>query len=70
MKLPDKDMNSAATQYLAARVLYTGLYMVHTNEALSYVRSGVYAWSLAIPFWVLWKAGTKLRDEGGDAKAL
>lgn len=34
--------------------------MTVQSEAASYLRSGVYAWSLAIPCWVLWKAHLKM----------
>ena len=56
-KLPAKDLNSAAMSFFVARTLYMGLYMTTKNEILSYARSGVYAWSIAIPIMTLWKAG-------------
>lgn len=70
MNLPTKDLNWAAGTYLATRVVYTALYMTTTSELFSYARSGVYTLSVAVPFWVLWKAGVKARDEGFGKMAL
>ena len=58
-----KEMNFLAADYLAARVVYTGLYMTVKSEAASYLRTGAYAWSLAIPLYVLWKAGNRLAEQ-------
>ena len=55
-------MNFCAAEYLTARLLYTTIYMSVTSEAASYLRSGVYAWSVGIPIYVLWKAGNRLAD--------
>ena len=63
-------MNSAAGQYIAARILYTELYMFTSSEKLSYLRTGAYFWSVAIPFWVLWKAGRKVMAAETDRKSL
>jgi hypothetical protein len=37
--------------------------MTVKSEAASYLRTGVYAWSVGIPFYVLWKAGSKLAEK-------
>ncbi|KAK5072213.1 hypothetical protein LTR64_004006 [Lithohypha guttulata] len=69
-KLPPNDLNFAAAEYICARVVYTALYMTTKSEAWSYLRTGVYAWSLAAPIWILWKAGKKIRDQSVDLKEL
>lgn len=56
-------MNFLAADYLAARVVYTGLYMTVKSETASYLRTGAYAWSLSIPLYILWKAGNKLAEQ-------
>ena len=51
--------------------MYTVLYMTARTEAMSYLRTGVYAWSLAPPIWVLWKAGKKVLEQGsGEGKDM
>ncbi|KAJ5306754.1 hypothetical protein N7508_005769 [Penicillium antarcticum] len=55
-KLPAKDMNTLAVEYLGARILYTALYMGVRSEAASYLRTGVWAWSISLPIWALYKA--------------
>lgn len=71
-KLSTEDLNFAAAEYIGARIVYTALYMTTKSEAMSYLRTGAYAWSLAAPIWILWKAGVKARDGmlEGDGKAL
>ena len=61
--LPAKDLNTIAFEYLGARLLYTAVYMVVRSEAASYLRTGVWAWSISIPIWALYKAGKNLRAE-------
>lgn len=56
-------MNICAGEYLAARVLYSVLYLTVQSEKASYLRSAAYFWSIGIPFYVLWKAGWKAVDE-------
>ncbi|KAJ6009911.1 hypothetical protein N7499_004688 [Penicillium canescens] len=58
--LPAKDMNTLAVEYLGARILYTALYMGVRSEAASYLRTGVWAWSISLPIWALYKAGKAL----------
>jgi hypothetical protein len=38
-------------------VLYTTLYMTVRSEAASYLRTGAWAWSVAIPIYGLIRAG-------------
>ncbi|KAB8342779.1 hypothetical protein FH972_022377 [Carpinus fangiana] len=52
-KLPEDDIKSMAYQYLCARALYTVAYVGIKNEALSYVRTGLWGWSLAVPVLAL-----------------
>jgi uncharacterized MAPEG superfamily protein len=61
-KMDVKELNLCAAEYLAARVVYTTLYMTVKSEAASYLRTGAYAWSVGIPLYVLWKAGTRLAE--------
>jgi uncharacterized MAPEG superfamily protein len=61
-----RDLNVCAAEYLVARVLYSVLYMTVKTEAASYLRSGVYAWSVGIPFYVLWNAANKIGQAAGD----
>jgi len=72
--LPTRDLNLAAAEYIGARIVYTAIYMSVKSEAVSYLRTGVYAWGLGVPLWVLWKAGVKVRDEmlngEGEGKTL
>lgn len=70
MNLPASDLNWAAGSYLASRVVYTALYMTTTNEIMSYARSSVYALSVGVPAWILWKAGMKARDGGIEKREL
>ncbi|KAF3396382.1 hypothetical protein F1880_006756 [Penicillium rolfsii] len=55
-KLPAKDLNWFAFDYLGARVLYTMAYMGVKSEAASYLRTGLWAWSISIPILVLFKS--------------
>lgn len=64
-KLPAKDLNYMALDYLAARVLYTAVYMGVKSEIGSYLRTGIWAWSVSIPIWVLVRAGKAVN--AGDA---
>lgn len=61
--LPAKDLNVLAFEYLGARLLYTAVYMVVRSEAASYLRTGVWAWSISIPILALYKAGKRLSPE-------
>ncbi|KMU90379.1 hypothetical protein CIHG_08189, partial [Coccidioides immitis H538.4] len=47
--LPTKELNILAAEYLGARVLYTAVYMGARSELMSYVRTGLYGWSVGIP---------------------
>jgi hypothetical protein len=62
-KLPAKDLNSLTSEYLGARLLYTAVYMGVRSEAASYLRMGVWAWSISIPIWALYKAGKTRNTE-------
>ncbi|EEH36429.1 hypothetical protein PAAG_06847 [Paracoccidioides lutzii Pb01] len=59
-KLPASDLNTIAAEYIGARVIYTALYMGVKSEAVSYLRTGVWAWSVGLPLWGLIKAGRAL----------
>jgi uncharacterized MAPEG superfamily protein len=67
-KVEPRELNGCAAQYLASRVLYSVLYMTVRSEKASYLRSAVYFWSVGIPFYVLWKAGSNLAAAAGDGK--
>ncbi|EAW11084.1 uncharacterized protein ACLA_067200 [Aspergillus clavatus NRRL 1] len=56
-KLPSNELNTLSLEYVGARLLYTALYMGTKSEAVSYLRTGVWAWSVSIPIWGLIKAG-------------
>ncbi|KAA8646455.1 hypothetical protein EYZ11_000273 [Aspergillus tanneri] len=62
-KLPSSELNTLAVEYIGARILYTALYMGARSEAASYLRTGVWAWSLSIPIWGLIRAGRVLNDD-------
>lgn len=62
-QLSSRDMNFYAAEYLTARVMYSFVYMTARSEAASYLRTGVYTWSVGIPFYVLWKAGNRLVEQ-------
>ena len=62
-KLPADELNVLAVEYIGARILYTAVYMSVRSEALSYLRTGVWAWSLSIPIWGLIRAGRALNAE-------
>jgi len=64
--LPSRDMNFYAAEYIGARILYTTLYMTVRSEAASYLRSTVFAWSVGIPAYVLWRAGNELAQGSGE----
>ena len=53
-RLPAKDMNFLAAEY------YSAVYIGVRSEALSYLRTGLWAWSIGIPIWALIKAGEAL----------
>lgn len=63
-----KDLNFCAAEYLAARVLYSVLYMTVQSEKASYLRSAAYFWSVGIPFYVLWKAGKKVVESEREGR--
>ncbi|KIX99749.1 uncharacterized protein Z520_04385 [Fonsecaea multimorphosa CBS 102226] len=64
--LDPKELNTCAAEYLVARTLYSVLYMTVRSERASYLRSAVWAWSVGIPVYVLWKAGMRCVDGGHD----
>lgn len=59
-KLPADDLNNMAFSFLAARVLYTGLYMGIKSDTLAYARTGVYFAGISIPLVGLWRAGNAM----------
>ncbi|KAK2804516.1 hypothetical protein FQN50_006591 [Emmonsiellopsis sp. PD_5] len=61
-KLPASDLNLIAAEYVGARVLYTALYMGVKSEAASYLRTGVWAWSVGLPIWGIIKAGRAMAE--------
>ncbi len=61
-KVPSKELNKIAAEYIGVRILYTTLYMTVRSEAASYLRSGVYAWSVAIPIYWLIRAASVLNS--------
>ncbi|KAL4751961.1 hypothetical protein BDW72DRAFT_192470 [Aspergillus terricola var. indicus] len=56
-KLPADELNTLSLEYLGARILYMAAYMGARSEAVSYVRTGLWAWSISIPILALVKAG-------------
>jgi len=50
-QIPTQDMNALAVQYLGVRALYSMVYIGGRSEALSYLRTGLWAWSIGIPIW-------------------
>ncbi|KAJ5177065.1 uncharacterized protein N7482_002942 [Penicillium canariense] len=62
-KLPAKDLNWMAVDYLCARVLYTLVYMGARSEATSYLRTGIWAWSISVPIWVLLKSANAFHGQ-------
>ncbi|KAL2864195.1 uncharacterized protein BJX67DRAFT_361901 [Aspergillus lucknowensis] len=56
-KLPTSELNTLSLEYLGARLLYMATYMGARSEAISYVRTGLWAWSVSIPIMALVKAG-------------
>ncbi|KAL4988555.1 hypothetical protein BDW68DRAFT_196685 [Aspergillus falconensis] len=56
-KLPASELNTLSLEYLGARLLYMAAYMGARSEAVSYVRTGLWAWSVSIPILALVKAG-------------
>ncbi|KAL4878406.1 hypothetical protein BJY04DRAFT_195953 [Aspergillus karnatakaensis] len=61
-KLPTSELNTLSLEYLGARLLYMATYMGARSEAVSYVRTGLWAWSISIPIMALVKAGNVFRD--------
>ncbi|KAL4954742.1 hypothetical protein BDW69DRAFT_162555 [Aspergillus filifer] len=59
-KLPASELNTLSLEYLGARLLYMAAYMGARGEAFSYVRTGLWAWSVSIPLLALVKAGNAL----------
>ncbi|PGH11186.1 hypothetical protein AJ79_05028 [Helicocarpus griseus UAMH5409] len=56
-RVPVSDLNTIAAEYIGARIIYTALYMGVKSEGVSYLRTGVWAWSVGLPLWGLIKAG-------------
>ncbi|KIX03407.1 uncharacterized protein Z518_06959 [Rhinocladiella mackenziei CBS 650.93] len=70
-KVDTKELNFCAAEYLAARALYSVLYMTVRSEKASYLRSAVYLWTVGIPFYIFWKAGCKMAQRNqGDVVEL
>jgi uncharacterized MAPEG superfamily protein len=63
-KLPSRELNTLAAEYIGARVLYTTLYMTVRSEAASYLRTGVWVWSVVIPIYGLIRAGNMYNNQG------
>ncbi|KAL4929989.1 MAPEG family protein [Aspergillus undulatus] len=63
-KLPTSELNTLSLEYLGARLLYMAAYMGARSEAVSYVRTGLWAWSVSIPVLALVKAGNVFRGKG------
>ena len=61
-RLPPHELNTLAAEYISVRVLYTMLYMTVRGEAASYLRTGVWAWSVAIPIYGLIRAGNAINQ--------
>jgi uncharacterized MAPEG superfamily protein len=55
--VPANQMNTLAIEYIGVRLLYNALYMTVRNETVSYLRTGVWYWSVAIPLYGLVRAG-------------
>lgn len=51
-------------QYLGVRALYSMVYVGVRSEAWSYLRTGLWAWSVGIPVWALLRAGGALDGRG------
>jgi hypothetical protein len=55
--VPANQMNTLAIEYIGVRLLYNVLYMTVRNETVSYLRTGAWCWSVAIPLYGLVRAG-------------
>lgn len=55
-RISQQDLHFMAWEYLGVRSLYTLAYIGIRNEAASYLRTGLWAWSLALPVITLIKA--------------
>ncbi|KAI9787398.1 MAG: hypothetical protein M1816_007531 [Peltula sp. TS41687] len=58
--IPSAEINRMALRFLGLRTLYTLVYINHQSEAGSYLRTFLYACSLAAPSWLLYRAGQVL----------
>ncbi|KAL4913415.1 hypothetical protein BDW62DRAFT_214212 [Aspergillus aurantiobrunneus] len=56
-KLPTNELNVLSLEYLGVRLLYMATYMGARSEAISYMRTGLWAWSVSIPILALVKTG-------------
>ncbi|KAI9375009.1 hypothetical protein BJX61DRAFT_218258 [Aspergillus egyptiacus] len=63
-KLPTRELNTLSLEYLGARLLYMATYMGARSEAVSYLRTGLWAWSVSIPVIALVKAGRVFNGTG------
>ncbi|KAL3474683.1 hypothetical protein BJX99DRAFT_260110 [Aspergillus californicus] len=61
-KLPTNELNILSLEYVGARLLYMVTYMGARSEAISYVRTGLWAWSVSIPIMALVKAGKAFNE--------
>ena len=65
-KLPNSELNTLATEYISLRIIYTALYMATArSELVSWLRTGVWGLSVAVPVWGLLRAGNAMDDKGG-----
>jgi len=64
-KLPAGDMNNMALSFMAARILYVGMYMGIRNNTLAYARTAVYFGGISIPLIGLWRAGKSWSEIAG-----
>lgn len=60
--MPAADVKSMALQYLGIRTLYTLAYIGIKNEAASYLRTGLWGWSIALPVLTIMKCARNNGD--------
>ncbi|CEN61801.1 hypothetical protein ASPCAL08449 [Aspergillus calidoustus] len=61
-KIPTSELNVLSLEYLGVRLLYMATYMGARSEAISYLRTGLWAWSVSLPIMALVKAGKAFNE--------
>ncbi|TDL22784.1 hypothetical protein BD410DRAFT_788108 [Rickenella mellea] len=57
-------LNSVSVAFIVTRILYNYVYITHTTQLASTLRTGLWSISLSLPMYLIVKAGNILRTRG------